>query len=93
MPISKKSLHFKDVDMNPPTKRTAPEGTTDRDGNAGAKNQIASEQKERKQLEPRVRHLEQMVPIPPDGSFDEVDKSIAVVGGLGTGPLNKQGIS
>ena len=45
--------------------------------------QIGSEREECKQLEDRVRHLEQKVPIPPDGSIDELDKPIAVVGGFG----------
>ena len=34
--FEKEYLHFKDVDMNPSAKRTAPEGTLDKEGNARA---------------------------------------------------------
>ena len=40
--FEKEYLQFKDVDMNPSAKRTAPEGTPDREGNARAKKQEPS---------------------------------------------------
>ena len=52
--------------------------------------QIASEREERQQLEDRVRQLEQKLPVPLlNASVDEVDKSIAVVGGFGDRPVEE----
>ena len=46
--------------------------------------QIAMEREARIQLEERVRQLEQKFPaVSPDGDGDEVNKSIAVIGGFG----------